>query len=123
MASWRILVVLLALGVLLLGMVGAAWAQDHGAGTVHHAAVVLPDDASGSAQAVSADDGCMGLACCMVFHCAPCALIGLTDALKDRFPAEETLVRVFGVDPGRSRSIAPPTAPPRSARFDCSLRT
>ena len=115
MASWRIVVVLLALGVLLLGMMGAAWAQGHGAGPAHHAAVVLPDDASDSAQAVSADDGCAGPACCMVLHCAPCAPIGPTEALKERFPAKGTLVRVFGADPGRGRSIAPPTAPPRSA--------
>lgn len=113
MASWHISAVLLALGILLLGMAEVAWAQGHGAGPAHHAAVTLPNEVFDTAYVVSAEDSCVRPVCCQAFHCAPCAVVDPTETLKERLPTEKTVIRVFGADPGRDRSIAPPTAPPR----------
>jgi hypothetical protein len=114
MASWRISVILLALGSFLLVAAGTAWTNDHGADPAHHAAAMISDHASDGQHAIQADDDCLGMAC-LALHCAFCAAVGPSEAPETQFPVDAALVRVFSADGLQGRSVAPPTAPPKSA--------
>lgn len=115
MASWRIPVIFLALVAFLLGAAGTSWGDHHREDLAHQTEAMLADGASALHQARVADDGCLGLACCIAIHCASCAVPGSADLPCWRRGEPGQLAYQDLVLPPDGRVVTPPTAPPKSA--------